>query len=65
MANRTKGYQRLSGEFEYADSKNVNSLRKEFGMTPLVVKYRECLKCGRTFRSRGPQNRLCCVSESA
>lgn len=37
----------------------IKKIRKENGMSQIVVKDRNCLNCGRKFRSYGHFNRMC------
>jgi PHP family Zn ribbon phosphoesterase len=40
-------------------SKEVDQIRKEYGLTPLQTIVRSCLKCGAKFDSEGIHNRMC------
>ena len=65
--------QRATSEKELKDSKKqdklcleqINEFRKENGIEQLTPKNRECLKCGKLFRSSGCHERNCgCMKTS-
>jgi len=37
----------------------ANRIRKQNGMKAIEIKYRECLNCGRSFKSTQNSHRLC------
>lgn len=39
--------------------KKANKVRNSFGLSRIVVKNRDCLRCGFNFESMGYENRLC------
>tara|TARA_B100002003_G_C13712626_1_gene357446 strand:- start:241 stop:471 length:231 start_codon:yes stop_codon:yes gene_type:complete len=39
--------------------RSINKARKTVGLDKLKMKERECLKCGKKFKSIGINNRLC------
>lgn len=41
------------------ETKEIQACRKALGLSPRVIKIRNCLKCDMPFKSRGNWNRVC------